>query len=111
MNEVKVNGGGFEDYDFTYVGDNLNSLKIEYKYKPTLSQVKNDLQLIKNKYNEDSNYYLFEPKLLIIYYYVYGHTSGYGAYLTIDENSRYLNRPFFDEPTGKYAKARQEFKL
>ena len=112
LNEGKINGGAFEDYDFRYKGDNLEELIINYKYKPSESLVKKDLQLIKNHFKEGSIYNLFKPKLGIIYPFVYGWDTGFNCFLTTDVNSEYVNRPFFDEPTGKYEKkGRKVFSL
>lgn len=112
LNEGKINGGAFEDYDFKYKGDNLSELIITYKYRPSESLIKKDLQLIKNNFREGSVYNMFEPRLGIIYPFVYGWDTGFNAYLTINENSEYENRPFFDEPSGKYEKkGRKIFKL
>ena len=49
--------------------------------------------------------------MLIIYPFIYGWSSGYNAYFTTDEHTKYLNRPFVDEPTGKYGKSRKEYYL
>ena len=34
LNEGKLNGGAFDDYDFKYKGDILSELVITYKFKP-----------------------------------------------------------------------------
>lgn len=106
LNEEKINGGSFKDYDFKFVGDNLKELIINYKIKPYISEVKKDLNIIKNRFREGSIYNLFEPKLGIIYLSVYGWDRGWNAYLTTDEHSKFEDKPFFDEPTGKFAKSR-----
>lgn len=112
LNEGKLNGGAFDDYDFKYKGDVLSELVITYKFKPSEALVKKDLQVIKNNFKEGSVYNTFEPKLGIIYPFVYGWDSGFNVYLTTKENSEYENRPFFDEPTGKYeTKGRKIFKF
>jgi len=112
LNDNKFSDGAFEDYDFRYRGDHLQELVITYKFKPSVELVKKDLEIIKNRYKEGSIYNLFEPKLGIIYLFVYGWDTGFNFFLTIDVNSEFVNRPFPDEPTGKYKKmGRKVFRL
>jgi hypothetical protein len=85
----------------------LEVLIVEYKYKPSIAQIKKDFLIVKNRYKEGSIYNLFNPKICISYYFIYGWVSGYNVYFTTDEKSRYIDRPFFDEPTGKYTKPRK----
>ena len=66
---------------------------------------------LKNNFKEGSIYNTFQPKLGVIYSFVYGWNSGYNVYLTTNENSKYEDNPFFDEPTGKYQKNRNVFRF
>ena len=111
LNESKLKGAMFDDYDFRYNGDVLSELIINYNFKPSTELVKKDLKLIKNNFKEGSIYNTFQPKLGVIYSFVYGWNSGYNVYLTTNENSKYEDNPFFDEPTLKYQKNRKVFRF
>jgi hypothetical protein len=112
ISEGKIIGGKFEDYEFIYDRKKKEHvvLEINYKTKPSISDVKKDLEVIKNYYQQEGvnpewqkEVQLYEPKVGIIYPFVMGWTTGYRAYLTKDDKSEYENTNFPSEPTGKYA--------
>lgn len=111
IEEQKLPGAYFSDYDFRHVGERVEELILTYDFKPTGKMISNDLKVAKNRFREGSEYADFTPKVAIIYKYIYGWTAGYKVFMTTDENTRYLDRPFFDEPTGKYGKARKVIQL
>ena len=91
----------FVDYDFRTVGDVL-TLTIDFNSKFTIVSVNEALKDIKSKFVKGSMYANFSPKVCVAYCSIFGWTRSYKAYLTESDSCEYVDRPFFDEPTGKY---------
>lgn len=103
----------FVDYEsrWVYGKDGIENLILSYKTTkpPHKNLVISHMNEILNRYKENTEYSNFTPKVLIIYPFQYGYTSGYNAYFTINEDGdgqlsdpeTGSRRGFFDEVNGK----------
>jgi hypothetical protein len=96
----------YKDHDYNLINFNKDDLllKLYYSDKPTLAEIKHDLDYIRNRYNKGSIYNAFNPNIVIVYKYIWGYDAGYCAYIVHDSNAdNQYDKPFIDEPTiGKF---------
>ncbi len=95
---------------FNYWNDQITNAYVEgIPYFPTKKEALQIFKNLRNKLSSLSTLREYQPKIAVVYYSVYGHRAGYKLFLSELEID--TNRPFPDEPRGRFTGKRKVFKI
>ena len=90
-----------KNIDFKFDNEwNLSIIELKFDKKPTKKTLLKELKNVKNKYDNGSEFNLFEPKYILSYPFCSGWNSGYRVIFSKIENLEYLKKRQFDETNG-----------
>ncbi len=95
---------------FNYWNDQITNAYVEeIPYFPTKKEALQIFKNLRNNLSSLSTLREYKPKIAVIYYSVWGYKANYK--MVLSELELDTNRPFPDEPRGKFTGKRKVFKI